>query len=95
MRKEVRDWLTIVEDHYKVKPIIYTYVNFYGRFLAGEFDDYPLWAAHYMEKEKPRIKRPWLFWQHSEVGRVNGIVSRVDFNVFNGDSTEFKSILLQ
>ncbi|MDB5192824.1 MAG: hypothetical protein JWQ96_2387 [Segetibacter sp.] len=95
MRKEVREWLTIVEEHYGVKPIIYTYVNFYSKFLAGEFDNYPLWAAHYLEKDKPRIKRPWLFWQHSEVGRVNGIVSKVDFNVFNGDSTDFKSLLIE
>jgi lysozyme len=34
MRREVQDWLTTIEDHYKVKPIIYTYVNFYSRFLA-------------------------------------------------------------
>jgi lysozyme len=35
MRKEVQEWLTIVGDYYGVKPIIYTYVNFYTRFLSG------------------------------------------------------------
>jgi lysozyme len=95
MRKEIRDWLQLVEDHYGVKPIIYTYVNFYSRFLTGEFDEYPLWVAHYLERDKPRITRQWLFWQHSEMGRVNGIVSPVDFNVFNGDSSDFNDLLMK
>lgn len=95
MRKEIKDWLEMVEAHYKVKPIIYTYVNFYSRFLNEGFDDYPLWVAHYLEKEKPRINRPWIIWQHNERGRVNGIKSRVDFNVFNGDTTDFKNLLIQ
>ncbi len=95
MRKEVKAWLKVVEDHYGVRPIIYTYVTFYSSFLGKEFDDYPLWVAHYLEKDKPRINRPWIFWQHSERGRVNGITSRVDFNVFNGDSSEFKRLLLR
>ena len=95
MRKEAHDWLNEVEAHYKMKPIIYTYVNFYSNYMDGEFDNYPLWAAHYLEKDKPRINRPWLFWQHNERGRVNGIVTRVDFNVFNGDSTDFENLLMK
>ena len=95
MRREVKDWLKMVEDHYGVKPILYTYVTFYTNYLKSEFDDYPLWIAHYLEKNRPRINRPWILWQHSERGRVNGIRSRVDFNVFNGDSAAFRDLLVQ
>ncbi len=95
MRKEINTWLQLVEDHYGVKPIIYTYVTFYSNYLGEDFDDYPLWIAHYQEKDRPRIKRPWIFWQHSERGRVNGITNRVDFNVFNGDSSDFNDLLLK
>ena len=77
-----------------MKPIIYTNAHFYERNLAGRFDEYPLWVAHYLVKDKPRINRKWHFWQHSETGRVNGINARVDFNVFNGDSTDFRELLL-
>src|ERR1044071_6038761 len=73
MRKEIKDWLQIVEHYYGVRPIIYTYVNFYTHFLGDEFDRYPLWVAHYHEKNRPRINRSWIFWQHNERGRVNGI----------------------
>lgn len=93
LKREVKEWLQVVEVHYGVKPIIYTNVDFYQRQLGSQFDDYPLWIAHYLQPERPRISRDWSFWQHSETGRVNGILSRVDFNVFNGDSTEFVKLL--
>jgi lysozyme len=95
LRKEAMEWLQIVEEHYGVRPIIYTNVEFYKRNLGEEFDSYPLWVAHYYEPRKPRIPREWVFWQHSDEGRVNGIRAKVDFNVFNGDSLEFRDLLLE
>jgi len=94
LKREAKEWLNVVEAYYKVKPIIYTNVDFYNQNLGDEFDSYPLWAAHYYEQQKPRISREWLFWQHNDGGNVNGIVSKVDFNVFNGDSLAFKSLLM-
>lgn len=95
LKKELKEWLDIVENNYGVKPIIYTNVDFYNRHLGSDFDGYPLWIAHYYQLVQPRINRGWLFWQHSDAGRVNGITSPVDFNIFNGDSLDFKNILLQ
>lgn len=95
IKKEAKEWLETVENYYKVKPIIYTNVDFYNRNLGSDFDKYPLWIAHYYQPEQPRISRGWVFWQHSDEGRVNGIVSKVDFNVFNGDSAEFKNLLIR
>lgn len=94
MRAEIKIWLDIVEQHYGVKPILYTYVNFYDRYLGEDFDEYPLWVAHYLQQERPRIARNWQFWQYSESGRVDGIKPLVDFNVFRGDSSDFKKLLL-
>ncbi|MEO6000189.1 MAG: GH25 family lysozyme [Chitinophagaceae bacterium] len=95
VRKNVREFLETVEQYYGVQPIIYTNVDFYNHYLKGDFDMYPLWVAHYLRKDRPRITRDWLFWQHSEMGRVNGILTRVDFNVFNGDSTDFYKLLVE
>ena len=94
VRERVREWLLTVENYYGVRPIIYANVDFYDQVLRDEFDDYPLWVAHYLQKEKPRIYRPWHFWQYSEQGHVNGIFCKVDFNAFFGDSTEFKNLLI-
>jgi lysozyme len=95
IQQRVKDWLLMIEKHYNVKPIIYTNIDFYENFLKGRFEDYPLWVAHYYVKHKPRIERKWVIWQHNEKGRVNGIDTFVDFNVFNGDSTAFKKLLLK
>jgi lysozyme len=94
LRKNVKEFLDTVEEYYGVKPILYTNVDFYNHYLKGEFEDYPLWVAHYLQKDQPRIERDWIFWQHSEQGRVNGILTKVDFNVFNGDSTDFRNLLV-
>ncbi|RYY69767.1 MAG: glycoside hydrolase family 25 protein [Chitinophagaceae bacterium] len=95
LQKQVADWIAVVENKYGVQPIIYTNVSFYETLLAGKFDAYPLWVAHYLQKERPRINRKWQFWQHSETGRVNGIDAFVDFNVFNGNSIDFENLLMQ
>ena len=95
LRKEAKEWLDVVENYYHVKPIIYTNVDFYNRNLGSEFDSYPLLIAHYYQPQQPSISRGWMFWQHSDEGRVNGIATPVDFNVFNGDSLEFKNLLIK
>ncbi len=95
IQQRAKDWLVMIEGYYKIKPIIYTNVDFYENFLQDKFDAYPLWVAHYYVKDKPAIKRNWIFWQHNEKGRVSGVDAYVDFNVFNGDSTGFKKMLLK
>ena len=95
LQQRARDWLDRIAECYKVRPVIYTNADFYETFLKGKFDDYPLWVAHYLVQDKPRIGRNWIFWQHNEKGRVNGIDANVDFNVFNGDSLAFRNLLIK
>lgn len=95
MHKNIIEWLDKVEKKYKVKPIIYTNIHFYNTYLKGLLDGYPLWIANYLQPGRPGINRKWIFWQHSESGRVNGITTKVDFNVFAGDSTSFEKLLIQ
>ncbi|MEI9908787.1 MAG: GH25 family lysozyme [Bacteroidota bacterium] len=95
LKKEVMKWLETAENYYKVTPIIYTNVDFYKQYLGSDFDKYPLWVAHYYEEQQPRIQRNWIFWQHNDQGTVNGIIHKVDFNVFKGDSLAFKNILVR
>ena len=85
MRREVARWLRLVEAHYGVRPILYSNHSFYRRYLAGHFDPYPLWLAHY-EVAQPALPRSqWLIWQHSDEAHVPGIRGAVDFNVFQGN----------
>lgn len=94
VRQQVKRWLNAMEAAYGVKPIIYTYASFYEDYFRGYLDDYPLWVAHYFQPAQPRVGRPWNFWQYHDGGRVDGIINKVDLNVFNGDSAAFRSLLL-
>jgi lysozyme len=92
MRGEVRAWLAAVEAHYGVKPILYSNYAFYRRYLAGHFDDYPLWLAHY-EVARPTLPAErWIIWQHSDEAYVPGIRGAVDFNVFQGSYAALQAL---
>ncbi|UOQ97843.1 glycoside hydrolase family 25 protein [Hymenobacter sp. 5317J-9] len=92
LRREVARWLRLIEAHYGVRPILYSNHSFYRRHLAGHFDSYPLWLAHY-EVEKPAMPaNKWIIWQHSDEAYVPGIRGVVDFNVFQGSFEQLQAL---
>jgi len=93
-KASVLSWLNIVEQHYQVKPIIYTYYKFKMRYLSDEvFDDYPYWIAHYYV-DSVEYKGPWKFWQHTDVGRLPGIKGYVDLNIYNGSYYDLRQLTI-
>ena len=92
----VKTWLWLAELYYGVKPILYTNVKFYNKYLAGHFNDYPLWIARYnSRKPNTACGRDWQFWQYGNRGQLAGIEGDVDFNVFNGELTALDALCLQ
>lgn len=90
----VLTWLRLVEKHYKVKPIIYTYYKFKMTYLNDTvFDDYPYWIAHYYVN-KVEYKGKWKFWQHTDCGRLPGIKGYVDLNVYNGSYYDLRKLTI-
>ena len=90
LRKEVMEWLKLAEEHYGVKPIVYTGIKFYEDILKGHLDGYPLWIAAYSGKHK-LTNVNWTFHQFTEKVKVNGINGFVDGNDFNGRLQDLKS----
>jgi lysozyme len=93
--RQMKAWLYWVELEYSIKPIIYTHYKFYNKFIAGEFDRYPIWIAKY-GGEPPRLGAgvKWWFWQYGNKGKLDGIEGDVDFNVFYGSKDELERICL-
>jgi GH25 family lysozyme M1 (1,4-beta-N-acetylmuramidase) len=83
LREGINNWLRLAEDHYGVKPIIYTGRKFYSSHLEGHVDDYPLWIASYSGKHKLK-GIDWTFHQFTERVKVKGIKGTVDGNDYNG-----------
>lgn len=94
LQADLKKFLNRLEQHYGVKPIIYTSYKYMERYLdAPEFSAYPLWIAHYYV-DALNYKGSWRFWQHTDYGTVPGIESNVDLNVFNGTLKELDNYLL-
>lgn len=92
LQQDIKIWLDLVEKHYGMKPILYTYIDFYEQHLySSNFDEYPLWIAHYY-KRSLAVHDPWLFWQHTDRGVIGDIPTKIDFNVFNGTMAELKAL---
>lgn len=94
LRKEALTWLKTVEDCYGVTPIVYTGLKFKEKYLSTpEFDNYPFWIARYYVKEVG-YKGPWRFWQHTDLGRIDGIKGSVDLDVYNGSMYDLRHLLI-
>lgn len=93
-KQSILQWLDIIETHYGVKPIIYTYYKFKIQYLSDSvFDDYPYWIAHYYV-DQVEYEGKWKFWQHTDVGRLPGIKGNVDFNIYNGSMYDLRKMTI-
>ncbi len=93
--RDLQTWLTIVEDYYDIRPIIYTNQKMYHKYIKGHFDNYPLWIARYNTIEpEMSFQQDWTFWQYGNRGRINGIQGDVDFNVFQGNLEDLHQLTL-
>lgn len=91
---DIRKWLEVVEKHYGIRPIVYTYENYYNRFLLNEFRHYNLWIAKYSHRAPVlEDEARWEFWQYSESGKIKGVNHKIDLNCFFGTEAQFRKIL--
>ncbi|QQA99831.1 glycoside hydrolase family 25 protein [Corynebacterium marquesiae] len=76
-------------------PMIYTYKYFWMGQMnnSQKFSDMPLWLAAYQD-QAPEAVGGWnelSFWQRSGSGKVAGIPTDVDMNLFNGSKQQLQS----
>lgn len=78
-------FLTLVEDAYKQKPLLYTGKNFYNKYLLGKVNDYQLMIAQYTEHEPVLAdERDFTLWQYTGKGRIVGVSGYIDKSRFMG-----------
>lgn len=94
--QNIQDWIKVVSTAFEAKPIIYTNLKSYFRFIAGRFDEYPVWIARYNDKV-PDLgnNKKWSFWQYNNNGTLKGIGQDVDLNAFYGSYAELDSLCLK
>lgn len=97
-REQLLKQIQVMHDqlhkHYGKQPIFYISKTFYHIVLMGNFPDTPLWVRDYTAKPQLKDGRQWLFWQHTQQGKIKGIPKAVDLNVY-ADSPQQWHIFLK
>lgn len=92
--EELQNLLNKMEEEYRLKPIIYTTMEFYNDYIKGNFEEYDLWIRDIVFNPSLNLEnRKWEFWQYTGKGRLDGYKGEekfIDLNVFNGSKSEFE-----
>lgn len=93
--QELKIYIAKIEEHYGVKPIIYSGKKYKKRYLDDKyFDRYPTWIAHYYV-DTLEVDQMWTIWQCSDRGRLPGISKNVDINIFNGEIEKLENLKIK
>ncbi len=93
--KEIQIMNDQLHKHYGKQPIFYISKTFYHIVLMGNFSNTPLWVRDYEGKPELKDGRKWLFWQHSQSGKIDGIPKPVDLNVYAESPKQWRIFLKQ
>lgn len=94
MIEGIKNWCKIVEEHYDVKPIIYTSDKYFEDYLNEHFKEHYIWIANYNFWTE-KMKGHWDFWQFTEKATIEGIkTTKVDVNIYNGTVDDLQGITL-
>lgn len=81
----LRAFLAVVEDKYGVKPLIYAQQDYYDKYLAENFSDYPRWVRNVYYPAQLSAGDNWYVWQYNDRGTLEGYSGEkyIDLNVVN------------
>jgi len=88
------EFLKELEDHYGVKPIIYTTQRIFKMYIGTDYKDYQIWIVD-LDNTWPETLQngeTFTFWQYSHRGMMDGYdgdETFIDMNLYNGTYTEF------
>ena len=92
IKKEITDFIDIIEKELGVKPIIYCECPYYNEYLKEILDkDYPLWIASF-SKYQPNCG--YVFWQKTDQHVHKAFEGTIDYNTFNGTKESLQNYIL-
>lgn len=98
VRKQLNVFLNKLEQHYKIKPIIYTTTKTYNYYIKDYYAEYPLWIRNVYYPPDFGTTDDWTFWQYSDTGILsgyNGPEKYIDLNVFRGNYEQLQTLLIK
>jgi len=88
------EYLKTIEDHYGVKPIIYTSQRVFNMYIGTDYKDYKVWIVDLDNSwpEKLPNGTEFTFWQYTQRGILdgyNGNETFIDMDLYKGNYDEF------
>lgn len=84
--RELAVFLDVVEKQYGARPLIYTRADIHEKYLAGTFDDYPLWISSLYSPIDWNYSGDWYIWHYLNRGELEGYIGGdryIDLDVLN------------
>jgi len=99
IERNVKNFLEILESSISVKPIIFTSIAYWEKYLSAATwaSDYPLWLDFPGGNLPPQIYpwAGWTFWQYTYQANLPGIPAEIGLNLFNGNKEELKKMVIK
>lgn len=95
LRDSVLVCLKLMEEHFGVKPIIYTNDRIRSSYMSdGMFSSYPFWLARYGKEPEGG---PFRMWQFSQSGQMSGLKREydIDLDEFRGTYRDFRDFVYE
>lgn len=95
VRRELQALLSVLEEEYGVKPIIYATATTYKMYIEGHFQEYPIWIRNVYYETALENGREWTFWQYKDNALLDGYSGeeeKIDLNVFRGSKKELEAM---
>lgn len=91
--KIVEEMMPILEEHFGMKPVIYTNYLTYNEYLTSSYLETPIWICDISDTE-PDMKgeHQWKFWQYDQRHILQGYDGKekfIDINLYNGNYNDF------
>lgn len=85
VRAEAERFLSVLERHYRQRPLIYTTPDFFEQNQMWRLSGHDFWLRSVAGHPQDIYQgHHWTFWQYTGTGLVPGIVGKTDINVFAG-----------
>ena len=93
VESELQTMITMLEEHYEKKVILYTTHEAYELYIKDSFNQCDLWIRDVLTKPTLPDNQSWTFWQYTDREQLNGYNGEekfIDVNVFHGNKKEFE-----
>lgn len=88
-RRELNRCLEMLTSHYGREPILYISSPFYRDYLKPHYDNSLFWLRNLLWKPTLPVNDRMVIWQYHHRGRLSGVETFIDMNVFNGNRDAF------